>query len=253
MSPLARIRSSTSSLRASAPRALTQSTNPPPSSPPRSYSVRTQSPFLSPCSYFSLISPLPPPFLSSHSFLPQSHPHPPPTAHFLSHQLTVPLPYQAPARRVMSLTHPTNKMSKSDPNPASRVLLTDDPDQIRKKIGRALTDSDVNNVTYDPAARPGVANLLEILSILQGGGGGGNIGPAELARDYQGVQRPLRALKERTADAVVREFGDVRERYRELLEKRDGAWLDEIEAIGAKKARANADVTIRRVKEAVGL
>lgn len=154
----------------------------------------------------------------------------------------------------MSLTNPTAKMSKSDPNPASRILLTDDPDQVRRKIARALTDSDANKVTYDPPARPGVANLLELLSILEGrDGSGSDSGPAELARDFEGVQRPLKVLKERTADAVVREFGDVRERYRELLEKRDGAWLDEIEAVGAEKARANADVTIRRVKEAVGL
>lgn len=151
----------------------------------------------------------------------------------------------------MSLTNPTAKMSKSDPNPASRILLTDDPDQVRRKIARALTDSDANKVTYDPAARPGVANLLELLSILEGCDGSG--GPAELARDFEGVQRPLKVLKERTADAVVREFGDVRERYRELLEKRDGAWLEDIEAVGAEKARANADVTIRRVKEAIGL
>lgn len=152
----------------------------------------------------------------------------------------------------MSLTNPTAKMSKSDANPSSRILLTDEPDVVRKKISRALTDSDINTVTYDPAARPGVSNLLEILTILEEGQKTTTT-PAETARQFDGVQRPLKVLKERAAEAVVREFGDVRERYRELLEKRGGAWLDEIEAVGAEKARANADATMKRVKEAIGL
>lgn len=176
----------------------------------------------------------------------------------------------APARRVMSLTNPTAKMSKSDANPSSRILLTDEPDAIRKKIARALTDSDVNAVTYDPASRPGVSNLLEMLTLLDGEEGRSSSSsssetesaaavaattttPAETARQFHGVPRPLKALKERVAEAVVREFGDVRDRYRELLERRGGAWLDEIEAEGAAKAQANADATMKRVKEAVGL
>lgn len=149
----------------------------------------------------------------------------------------------------MSLTQPTTKMSKSDTSPASRILITDEPSQIRKKIMRAVTDSRTDAVTYDPAERPGVSNLLEILTILEGE----NRAPADTAKDFENGPHPLKMLKERTAEAVVREMGDVRERYRELLERRDGAWLDEIEAMGAEKARANADVTMKLVKEAIGL
>lgn len=149
----------------------------------------------------------------------------------------------------MSLTQPTSKMSKSDTNTASRILLTDSPPEIKKKFMRALTDSQPGGISYDRAGRPGVSNLLEILSIL----GGETRTPAETASDFEGVQHPLKALKERTAEAVVREMGDLREKYRELLEKNDGAWLDDIGAMGAEKARANADVTIKLVKEAVGL
>ncbi|KAF3770361.1 putative tryptophanyl-tRNA synthetase [Cryphonectria parasitica EP155] len=155
----------------------------------------------------------------------------------------------SPARRVMSLTQPTSKMSKSDTNPSSRVLLTDTPEQIKNKIMRALTDSLTDHIAHDPEQRPGVSNLLEILTILEGNE---TRTPAQMAQDFDGVQHPLKSLKQRTVDAVVREMGDVRERYRELLGKRDGAWLDEIEAVGAEKARANADVTMRLVKEAVG-
>lgn len=154
----------------------------------------------------------------------------------------------SPARRVMSLTEPTKKMSKSDANPASRVLITDEAGAVRKKILRAVTDSQSAFVSYDPGARPGVSNLLEILAILEGRGRT----PAETAAGFAGSQHPLKALKERTADAVVAELRDVRERYLELMGKDGGKGLDEIEARGAEKARASADATMKLVREAVG-
>lgn len=158
----------------------------------------------------------------------------------------------SPARRVMSLTDPTKKMSKSDTNAASRVLITDAPAEIRKKVMRAVTDSQSGFVSYDPAARPGVSNLLEILAILGKDGDGKSRAPEEVAGDFAGSQHPLKALKERTADAVVAELRDVRERYMELLGNSDGKELDEIEALGAEKARASAEATMKLVKEAVG-
>lgn len=159
----------------------------------------------------------------------------------------------SPARRVMSLTDPTKKMSKSDANAASRVLITDAPADIRKKVMRAVTDSQSGFVSYDPAARPGVSNLLEILAILgEGEGKGKGRTPEEVAGDFAGSQHPLKALKERTADAVVAELRDVRERYLELLGNSNGRELDEIEARGAEKARASADATMKLVKDAVG-
>lgn len=165
----------------------------------------------------------------------------------------------SPARRVMSLADPTKKMSKSDANAASRVLITDSEGDIRKKIMRAVTDSQSGFVSYDPAGRPGVSNLLEMLAILEGagvrGGGGKSKGsrtPEEVARGFEGSQHPLKALKERTADVVVAELRDVRERYLELMGTNDGKGLDELEAIGAEKARASADATMKLVKEAVG-
>lgn len=155
----------------------------------------------------------------------------------------------SPARRVMSLTDPTKKMSKSDANAASRVLITDAPGDIKKKIMRAVTDSESGFVSYDPAARPGVSNLLEILAIL---GKGERRTPEEVAGDFAASQHPLKVLKERTAQAVIAELRDVRERYMELLGSSDGKELDEIEAAGAEKARASADATMKLVKDAVG-
>merc|ERR1711939_99457 len=67
----------------------------------------------------------------------------------------------SPAKRVMSLTDPVKKMSKSDPNPKSRILLTDSNEVIRSKIKSAMTDS-FDGISYEPERRPGVSNLLDI-------------------------------------------------------------------------------------------
>lgn len=146
----------------------------------------------------------------------------------------------------MSLTKPTAKMSKSDPSPMSQISIIDDAQEIRKKFSRALTDSQTDAITYDRTERPGVSNLLEILSILEGRT------PTETAAQFDGLQHPLKLLKERTADAVISELAGVGERYQELMTKNDGEALDEIEAVGAEKARKNADIMMRRVKDAVG-
>lgn len=149
-------------------------------------------------------------------------------------------------------------MSKSDPNPKSRIAITDTPDQIRSKIMSALTDAQSGRVTYDPADRPGVANLLEILSLLSPADGEQQQQqrtPAEIVAEgwFDQEQLPLKALKMRTADAVVRELGDVRAKYLSFLEGRGGEWLDDVAARGAEKANANAQTTMARVRDAVGL
>lgn len=128
----------------------------------------------------------------------------------------------------------------------SQISIIDDTQTIRKKFSRALTDSQTDAITYDRAKRPGVSNLLEILSILEGRT------PEETAAQFHGMLYPLKLLKDRTADAVIKELASVGERYQELMTKNDGEALDEIEALGAEKARKNADMMMRRVKDAVG-
>ena len=68
----------------------------------------------------------------------------------------------SPAKRIMSLTEPTTKMSKSHSNPESRILLTDSDSEIQSKIKSAVTDSDYS-ISYDPEKRPGISNLIDIL------------------------------------------------------------------------------------------
>lgn len=145
-------------------------------------------------------------------------------------------------------------MSKSDSNPKSRISITDDAHTIRSRINSALTDSQPGPVTYDPVHRPGVANLLELLSILHEA----HLKPAEIVAAEGGFEGdaknvPLKLLKTRTADAVIRELEHVRERYLDFLEVRGAQWLDDVAERGAEKANANALSTMKRVKDAVGL
>jgi tryptophanyl-tRNA synthetase len=146
----------------------------------------------------------------------------------------------------MSLVNPNNKMSKSAPNHRSRILITSPPDEIRSRIWHATTDS-INVATYDPETRPGVSNLLEIWSQCDAEGRS----PADLAGTLAGSS--LGDLKKQVGEAVVKELEGVKERYEELLARKGGKWIEEIQADGAEKARANAAETMRMVRDVVGL
>ncbi|KAF3010153.1 Tryptophan--tRNA ligase, mitochondrial [Neopestalotiopsis sp. 37M] len=148
--------------------------------------------------------------------------------------------------RVMSLQNPKNKMSKSATNHRSRILVTASPDEIRSRIKGAVTDAH-NSVSYDPEARPGVANLLELWSQCDPQGRS----PLRLAADCQGMG--LGDLKRQVGDAIVGELEGIGERYEEILDRRAGQWVEQIQAAGAERARRNADETMRMVRDAVGL
>ncbi|KAK1640288.1 tryptophanyl-tRNA synthetase [Colletotrichum phormii] len=152
----------------------------------------------------------------------------------------------SPTRRVMSLQQPTQKMSKSAKDPRSRILITDTPEEIHAKVMSAFTDSS-NNVSYDPTNRPGVSNLLEILSIFDAQARN----PTQLAESLSHAS--LRDLKQAVSKAVIEGLGGIRERYMELLSVDEGRYLDAVEAKGASKARLNANETMVLVREATGL
>ncbi|KAK0710908.1 hypothetical protein B0H67DRAFT_539899 [Lasiosphaeris hirsuta] len=170
-------------------------------------------------------------------------------AYGVSH-LVAPSTILSPAKRVMSLTNPLQKMSKSDPDPRSRILLTDAADVITSKIKSSLTDS-VNSVSWDPVGRPGVANLLTLLSHLDGEEGrkGGRTA-AELGEgEFAG--KPLIDLKMRVAELVNAELQPVRERFHEFMAQEEH--LDSVIRDGAMKARESAENTMKDVREAVEL
>jgi tryptophanyl-tRNA synthetase len=144
------------------------------------------------------------------------------------------------AARVMDLQHPERKMSKSVDSPLGTVLVLDDPDVIRRKFRRAVTDS-ASEVRYDPLARPGVANLLAILAAAT------DDKPEALAGNYGQYGR----LKDDAADAVIELLRPLQQRFAELAA--DPAETTRILATGAAKARAMAGPTITRVRERLGL
>ncbi|MCX5195806.1 tryptophan--tRNA ligase [Streptomyces sp. NBC_00249] len=158
------------------------------------------------------------------------------------HTFTVPkATHPVVAARVMDLQEPTSKMGKSHENGAGIVYLLDEPSVVRKKVMRAVTDSGDGGVVYDRAARPGVANLLDVLAACTGGE------PAALASGYT----QYGPLKRDVADAVVELLRPLRERHAELAT--DPAEVERVLREGAGRARALARPVVDRAYEAIGL
>jgi tryptophanyl-tRNA synthetase len=118
--------------------------------------------------------------------------------------------------------------------------MLDGPDVVRRKVSRAVTDSDAE-VRYDPAAKPGVSNLLDIVAVLT------HRSPADVAAGLTGYG----ALKAQCVDAVVAELEPIQRRYAALVADPDG--LDDLLAAGAERAARRADAVVDRARRAVGL
>jgi len=145
--------------------------------------------------------------------------------------------------RVMDLQNPRAKMSKSADSPQGTLLLLDPPEVIDRKIKRAVTDTESGPgaVRYDPATKPGVSNLLEILAVATGST------PTEVAARYE----QYGPLKADTATAVIDMVRPIQERYRVLAA--EPAHVEKVLAHGADKARAVASVTLDRARRNIGL
>lgn len=144
--------------------------------------------------------------------------------------------------RIMGLQDPTSKMSKSSPNPLDKILLTDSPEEIRKKFKKAVTDSE-NKVRFDRETKPGVSNLMSIYGIIK------NKSMEEVEKEFEG--KGYGDFKTAVAEAVVERLTPIQERYNELLNK-----PEELKAIyekGDKKAREISEKTLKEVYKKVGL
>ncbi|WP_067932159.1 tryptophan--tRNA ligase [Alicyclobacillus kakegawensis] len=142
--------------------------------------------------------------------------------------------------RIMSLEDPLKKMSKSDTRPGAYISMLDDPDVIRKKISRAVTDSE-REVRYDVDNKPAISNLLTIYSLFSGQS------VAELEAQYQG--QGYGPFKRDLGEAVVAGLAPIQARYREILESGE---VDEILREGAERAAEKCRDTLRLVKERIG-
>ena len=143
--------------------------------------------------------------------------------------------------RIMALDDPMSKMSKSAPNPDSRIHILDDAKTIKKKIARATTDS-LRLVTFDPE-RPGITNLLTIYQTLTGQS------PAEIEADFAG--KGYGDFKAALTERLVETLAPIQQRYNELMS--DLPALEGILKQGADDVRPIAEATLQRIKNVVGL
>ncbi|KAI9597567.1 tryptophanyl-tRNA synthetase [Syncephalis fuscata] len=144
--------------------------------------------------------------------------------------------------RVMSLRHPTKKMSKSDTNPRGRILLTDTPDIVADRIRRATTDT-IQGVSYDPVARPGISNLLAIWA-------GVTQQPIDMVVE-QAHNWSTSQLKERVTEACIAVLQPIQTELARL--EQDPGYVESVLDAGRKAARQTASQQIQRIRSTMGL
>lgn len=142
--------------------------------------------------------------------------------------------------RVMSLIDPTKKMSKSDANQMATIYLLDKPEDIKKKILGATTDSG-SEVKYDRQNKPGVSNLIEIYSLVT------EKKIEEVESLFNG--KSYKEFKEAVAEAIVDFITPFQEKYSSL---REGGELEKILKSGAEKAKEMSGKNLKKVYEKVG-
>ena len=155
----------------------------------------------------------------------------------------VPEPYiPKVGARIMSLSNPASKMSKSDPQGC--VFLMDKPEEIARKFKRAITDSDTERcVRFDPAAKPGVSNLMNIYASVTGKSFD------EIEAEFDG--KGYGVFKPAVGEAVVETLRPIREEAARIM--KDKAYLENLCREGAQRASYIAEKTLRKVYRKVGL
>jgi tryptophanyl-tRNA synthetase len=132
-------------------------------------------------------------------------------------------------------------MSKSDENKSSRILLTTHPDQVRRSLSRAITDSESG--IYSSPSRPGVTNLLNILSAFE------NKTIQEIEGEVKNLS--MRDFKERVAESIIAGLAPIQERYKQVASNRQ--WLTMMRLEGNSRAREIAARRMMEIKKIVGL
>ncbi|MCC8099199.1 MAG: tryptophan--tRNA ligase [Clostridiales bacterium] len=154
----------------------------------------------------------------------------------------VPEPYiPKVGARIMSLSSPEDKMSKSDHDPNGCVYLLEDPTVMAKKFKRAVTDSETS-VRFDPVNKPGISNLMQIYACATG-------------KTYDAIEKEFDgmgygAFKTAVGDATIEMCRPIREETERLL--KDKAYLEQVYTAGAEKASYIANKTLRKVYKKVG-
>lgn len=144
--------------------------------------------------------------------------------------------------KIMSLQDPSKKMSKSDPLEKASIYLDDSGAVIRKKIASAVTDSD-GIIKYDEVNKPGISNLLNILSCCT------NKSISDLETEFEGVG--YGEFKKAVADAIITLLMPIQEKYEKILADKD--YLNKVLDDGAQKASYFARKTLSKVKRKMGV
>ena len=143
--------------------------------------------------------------------------------------------------KIMSLQDPSKKMSKSDENPNSSIYLMDDPDTIRRKFKRAVTDS-LGCVRYNEEEQPGICNLMDIYSACTGKS------REDIEKEFDG--KGYGDFKAAVGESVVDILKPLQDEVARL--EKDKAYIDSIIKENAEKAQYYANKTLRKVQKKVG-
>ncbi|CAL4325430.1 Tryptophan--tRNA ligase [Buchnera aphidicola (Eriosoma lanigerum)] len=146
--------------------------------------------------------------------------------------------------KIMSLLDPNKKMSKSEPNHNNTIFLLEEPSSIIKKIKQAKTDSDQpSSIIYDQEKKPGISNLLNIFSIFSG------LSITDLEHQY--CDKIYSEFKRDISELVAEKLYLLQQQYFDFRKNED--YLQDIINIGAKKARLQAQITLNKVYQSIGL
>ncbi len=156
----------------------------------------------------------------------------------------IPQPYIAKVgARIMSLTTPGSKMSKSDKDPNGCVYILEQPEDILRKFKKAVTDSETERcIRYDPAEKPGVSNLMQIYACATGKSFD------QIEQEFDG--KGYGAFKPVVGEAVIEMLRPIREETNRILQ--DKAYLESVYKAGAEKASYVANKTLRKVYKKLG-
>jgi len=146
------------------------------------------------------------------------------------------------ASKVMDLQNPLKKMSKSDDDVNSYVLLLDSPDLIMKKFKRAVTDSE-SCIVYDKEKKPGIANLMEIYSAITG--------KTFEVIEFEFEKKGYGAFKTTVGESVVEILKPLQAKYKEIMN--DKSFLEKIMLDGSQKAKSMSIITLKNVYKRLGL
>ena len=144
--------------------------------------------------------------------------------------------------KICGLQEPTRKMSKSDRYDTGSIFIEDTPEEIMKKVKRAVTDSE-SIVKYDPENKPGVSNLLTIYACMKG------VDVAVAEETFKNAN--YGTLKTEVANAIIETLSPVQEKYYKLLENKE--YLDEVLKKGKEKAEIKANAKIKEIYTKLGL